>query len=120
MAKKKAVKKKAVKKKKKKKTTTAIKQVKTIKFKCENGSCKARPKFAHIAKRAGIKLVAVNTNVTINFVHGSPFVPSTNPIHIASGNTVQMTVGTTNGHFDYVLTCPGCKSFAGNPEMIVP
>lgn len=114
MAKKKAVKKKAVKKKK------PARQVKTIKFKCENGSCKARPKFAHIAKRATIKLVAVNTNVKIRFRSGSPFVPATNPINIASGNTVQMTVGTTNGHFDYALTCPGCKSFVGNPEMIVP
>jgi hypothetical protein len=140
--KKKAVKKKAVKKKavrkmavKKKKPATQVRYktstrergqagaapVREIRYRCLGGACTATPKFAHITPGDTIDLVAMGTDVTITFVGGSPFLPPTNPINIASGNTDQRVVGETHGEFEYTLRCSACfRTSVTNPEMIVP
>ena len=144
MAKKKAVKKKAVKKKagkkkaaKKKagrtltrkapskksgkKTKTALLGVRQIKYRCVSGVCTASPKFPHLTPGDTVSLDAIGTDVTITFLHGSPFVSGTNPIHIPSGTTDPEIVGTTYGKFDYTLRCSACHRISvANPEMIVP
>lgn len=138
MAKKKAVRKKAAKKKagrkkaaKKKATTKTYRKKSTtkaggggvgqIKYRCVNGLCTATPKNAHLTPGSTVNLIAVNTDVKITFLHSSPFIPPTNPINIANGNTLPMVVGTSVGIFDYVLACSAChRTSAANPEMIVP
>ena len=135
-AKKKAVKKKAVKKKADKKAArkyskkqsgkkggsrNAAAAVGQIKYRCVNGVCTATPKFASIG-RSTVDLIAVNTDVTITFISGSPFVSGTNPIHIANGTTDQEVVrSNANGPFPYRLACSMCvRTSVTNPEMIVP
>jgi len=131
-AQKKAVKKKAVKKQGgKKKGTKAHKKsggkilaaaVSEITYKCAS-TCTASDRRAHMTPGSTVYLHALNTDVTIDFLHGSPFVPATNQIKLNQGDRLPFTVGNhgpNEVHFDYVLTCPGCKTSASNPEMIVP
>lgn len=96
-------------------------RTKSIKYLCDNG-CKAKPKKTHMAPGQNVTLRAVNTDVTINFVSGSPFKSGTDPIHIAKGQTRQEVVGGKKGEFQYTLACanPRCQSSVDNPRMLVP
>src|SRR5436189_83812 len=125
MAKRKAVKNKAIKKKAAKKAakqaTRAARKKKSarktgqarklvqIKFRCRQGLCTARPKFAHMSPGDDVDLIADGTNVTITFLTSSPFVSATNPIHITSGTTDHQQVSATAaGTYQYTLDCSAC------------
>jgi hypothetical protein len=114
-----AKKKKTAKKKTAKKKSTS--GTTRIKFLCSNG-CKAQPKTVHLAPGQKVTLRAVNTDATMNFVKGSPFVSGADPISIAAGQTRNEVIGQKKGEFEYTLKCenPRCQSSVGNPKMIVP
>lgn len=94
-------------------------EAKRIKYKC-NGSCRATPKFAHMSPGDVVVLIAVDTDVTIDFKTASPFESGADPITITEGAFRAEVVGTKAGSFAYTLTCSTCASSHGDPEMIVP
>lgn len=111
--------KKAKKAKRKASTPPLTGSVKTIKYKCA-GSCKATPKFAHMKPGDVVVLMAINTDVKIDFLGNSPFVSGTDPIRLAEGEARTEIVKSTAGHFEYTLTCSECPTSTTPPEMIVP
>jgi len=120
MALKKAKAKKAKKTAKKKKTASAAKTIR-IKYRCEAGKCKARPKIVHLIKKGNYAaLEAVNTDADIKFIGASPFTKS--HFVIPMGTTQKAKVVKTAGVFPYVLSCSECGGLrpAGPPQMIVP
>jgi hypothetical protein len=71
-------------------------------------------------------LQAVNTDVTIEFLNGSPFQSGTDPIVIsAGGSRIEIVARVAPGFFPYRLTCQACPPAPTPtpvipPEMIVP
>jgi hypothetical protein len=117
--------KKAVKKKPAKKKASPGNR--TIVFACDDGTCEPDNDRKHLFKNFKVDLTASNIDVSLVFDLASPFVsgdghPSTNPLKIAKGKTVQETVKNQSGTFSYTISCtnPFCASSVDNPEMVVP
>jgi len=93
-----------------------------INYRCQT-TCKASPKFAHMAPGDVVAMKAVNTNVSLSFVT-SPFLSGATSIAIPSGSThyeeVKPIPTFPPKHFPYTLSCSDCVSVLGPPEMIVP
>lgn len=93
--------------------------VREINYRCAGG-CRATPPSVHISPGDVVVMVAVNTDVTINFTGASPFESGADPISIAEGSFQAEVVGTATGTFSYALSCSKCPSGLVPPEMIVP
>jgi hypothetical protein len=98
-----------------------------IKFKC-NGLCKVTRKHTHMSPGNQVEMDAINIDVRIVFLTGSPFesgkgYPASNPIVISKGtsDTEKVSAGA-NGHYQYTYTCtnPLCATPVEPPDMIVP
>lgn len=107
---------------KKKKKTAAKRERIEIEYFCKDDKCKAKPRFAHLKKKANyVDMTAIDTDVDITFTAGSPF--NETHIHIASGTTESREVLYNSGNFPYDLACSECptkKRPALPPQMIVP
>lgn len=90
----------------------------TINYRCAGG-CRATPPSVHMSPGDVVVMVAVNTDVTINFTAGSPFESGADPIHISAGSSQSEVAGSTPGTFPYALSCSTCLSGLVPPEMIV-
>jgi hypothetical protein len=101
-------------------TATAA-RVKSVQYSCDP-QCKAIPKKRKLKAGDIVLLIADDTDVTIDFIAGSPFVSGSTHISIAA-NTVDTEIvapaSSANQSFKYTLTCSECSSPTTNPEMIV-
>ena len=91
----------------------------TINYRCAGG-CRATPPSVHMSPGDVVTMVAVNTDVTINFTGASPFESGADPINISQGGFQTEVVGTATGTFGYALSCSKCPTGLVPPEMIVP
>jgi hypothetical protein len=94
-------------------------RVRNIRYKC-SGGCKATPKFAHMSPGDVVNMLAINTDVKIDFNGASPFQSGADPIVISEGSVRTEVVGSSNGTFPYTLSCSKCQTGNIPPEMIVP
>lgn len=93
--------------------------VREINYRCAGG-CRATPPSAHMSPGDVVCMVAVNTDVTVNFTGASPFESGADPIDIPEGSFRCEVVGSATGTFPYALSCSKCPSGLVPPEMIVP
>jgi hypothetical protein len=91
----------------------------TINYRCAGG-CRATPSNVHMSPGDVVTMVAVNTDVTINFTGASPFESGADPINIPEGGFQTEIVSAATGNFAYALSCSKCPSGLVPPEMIVP
>ena len=123
---KKTAKKKTAKKKTQKRSTVPEKHDSSlIEIHCGClGSCIANPPSVHLSPGDQVVMDAMNADVRVTFLHGSPFVSNAVTFTILQGTahpieTIKPTPAKT---FDYRLTCsnPRCRSDQDDAEMIVP
>jgi hypothetical protein len=134
MATKKKTPKKAAKKKTtaKKKVTRSVRAsatgveipIRTVRFHCDGGNCKASPDPRHLNGGDLVVLFATNTGVTITFTGATPFISGSTQIQISKGGIdIEIVDDSLSGgiHFPYTLTCtkPLCGTLQNPPEMIV-
>jgi len=108
------------------KTTAGQTQMKTVKFRCAGGTCKAEPPTpTHTGKEKNkVKLSAPESDVTIDFLDGSPFQEGSH-FFISGGTSQVVTVKSgapRSDPYPYKLKCenPGCGLLVSDPEMICP
>jgi hypothetical protein len=98
--------------------------IKSVKFHCAGGNCKASPDPRHLNGGDLVVLFATNTGVTITFTGGTPFISGNTQIQISQGGIdLEIVNDSLSGglHFPYTLTCtkPLCGTLQNPPEMIV-
>jgi hypothetical protein len=96
-------------------------RVRTIKFACGLTGCTASPHKTKMNPGDVTVMLAMNTNVAIEFTAGSPFESGIDRIDIPKGYFHAELVGSAKGSYKYSLSCPGsaCVTLRIPPEMIV-
>jgi hypothetical protein len=95
--------------------------VRTIKYGCGITGCTATPHKAKMKPGDVIVMLAMNTDVALEFTTGSPFESGIDRIEIPKGYFHAALVGSVKGSYKYLLSCPGsaCVTRLVPPEMIV-
>jgi len=92
------------------------------------GSCIANPPSVHLSPGDQVVMDAMNADVRVTFLHGSPFVSNAVTFTILQGTahpveTIKPTINPTPPkHFRYGLACsnPRCRSDEDDAEFIIP
>src|SRR5262249_35233903 len=104
---------------KKKATKKKASKTTKIQFKC-NPACQASPKHPKVRHSDTIVLMAVGTDVIIDFIE-SPFQSRRKHFSISAGNSVTQVIAVSADFkaYKYSLACTACQSPLGDPSMIV-